>query len=150
MHKSRYLIVVSLIALLAASPAFAAEEGGDSKKKDDNVSGGRFAGDPIYVHIDPMVIPVINDSGVEQLVTLIFDVQVKDFNAADDMHTNMPKVMDSLMRSLYGGLGQGALRNGKLVNVGKVKAKAITAVGEIIGPDNVTDVLVQGVAQRML
>lgn len=145
----RLLLSVALLFALAASvPVLAAEE--ETKKKDDNVSGGRFAGDPIYVHIEPMVLPVINDNGVEQIVTLIIDVQVKNFDAADNMHSNMPKVMDSLMRNLYGGLGQGALRNGKLVNVSKVKTKAISAVGEIIGIENVQDVLVQGVAQRML
>ena len=127
-----------------------AEAAKNDKKKSDDVSGGRFAGDPIYVHISPMVLPVINDSGVEQLVTIILDVQVKNFDSADDMHTNMPKVMDSLMRALYGGLGQGVLRNGKLVNVGKIKNKAITAVGEVIGAENIQDVLVQGVSQRML
>ena len=125
---------------------------GDAKKKDgaEDVSGGRFAGDPIYVHIAPMVMPVINDKGVEQLVTLILDVQVKDFDAADAMHSNMPRVQDALMRALYGGLGQGTLRNGKLVDVTKVKNKAVAAVGEVIGADNVRDVLVQSVSQRML
>ncbi len=149
-----FFLMLGVLTLATPLHSFAAEEsggeGGGDKKKGDDVSGGRFRGDPIYVHISPMVLPVINDTGVEQLVTLIIDVQVKDFNAADDMHTNMPKVMDALMRSLYGGLGQGTLRNGKLVNVAKVKNKAIGAVGEVIGPDNVLDVLVQGVGQRML
>ncbi|MDR3424982.1 MAG: hypothetical protein P4M13_07910 [Alphaproteobacteria bacterium] len=123
----------------------------DSKKKGgEDVTGGRFAGDPIYVHISPMVLPVINDAGVEQLVTILFDVQVKDFDATQQMNTNMPRVMDSLMRHLYGGLGEGVLRNGKLVNVNKVKQKAIDAVAEVIGKDNVIDVLVQGIGQRML
>jgi hypothetical protein len=95
------------------------------------------------------VLPAIDDNGVEQLVTIIFDVQVKDFDAADDMHANMPRVMDSLMRALYGGLGQGSLRSGKLANINKIKNKAIDAVGEVLGKDKVLDVLVQGVSQRM-
>jgi hypothetical protein len=133
----------------AEEPAAKGDEGGKGKKSED-MSGGRFAGDPIYIHIAPMVLPVINGDGVEQLVTVILDVQVKDFDTADAMHANMPRVMDSLMRSLYGGLGQGALRSGKLVNVTKVKNKAIEAVGEVVGSNNVVDVLVQGVSQRML
>ena len=128
-------------------------EGGESKKKgnaNDNISGGRFAGDPIYVHIAPLILPVINNDGVEQLVTILLDVQVMDFDAAEKMHADMPRVMDALMRSLYGGLGDGALRNGNLVNVGRVKNKAIAAVSEVISRDKVKDVLVQGVSQRML
>jgi flagellar FliL protein len=147
------LLVFGTAQVATYTQAFAEEEAakGDAKKKSaDDVSGGRFSGDPIYVHIAPLVLPVINDKGVEQIVSIILDVQVKDFDAADAMHTNMPRVMDALMSSLYGSLGQESLRGGKLVNVGKVKSKAIAAIGKVVGADNIRDVLVQGVAQRML
>ncbi len=161
----RVFFFILATMLLAAMPVLAADEAaqapkpeaadapaGDSnaKKKADDVSGGRFAGDPVYVHITPLVLPVISDSGVEQIVTVQIDVQVKDFETADVLHTNMPRVMDALMQSLYGGLGQGSLRKGKLVDVAKIKNKAATAVAGVIGADAVRDVLVQGVAQRML
>ena len=147
---------VVIIPRAFAEEGEAASSGGegksDSKKKggDDDVTGGRFAGDPIYVHLAPLILPVINENGVEQIVTIILDIQVKDFDTAEKLHANMPRVMDSLMRNLYGGLGQGALRNGKLVNVGKVKSKAVAAVSEIVDQDKIQDVLVQGVSQRML
>ena len=158
------LFVFSVMQMVGAPHVFAEEapakkddsaksdegEGKSKSKGSDDMTGGRFAGDPIYIHLSPMVLPIITDNGVEQLITIVFDVQVKDFDAADDMHANMPRVMDSLMRALYGGLGQGALRNGKLANVNKVKSKAVEAVGEVIGSDKVIDVLVQGVSQRML
>ena len=83
-------------------------------------------------------------------MTIRFDVQVKDLDTADDMHANMPRVMDALLRALYGGMDEGTLRNGKLANVSKVKDKAIEAVGEVVGIDKIIDVLVQGVSQRML
>ena len=127
------------------------EDSGSGKKKDPgDVSGGRFAGDPVYVHLLPMVIPIITDKGAEQLVTFQIDVEVKDFDTADHMHTIMPRVVDALMRHLYGGLGQGSLRNGKMVDVTKIKAKAHAALVEVIGADGIRDVLVQGVSQRML
>ena len=160
MRKAPLLIVASLLVLavmqMATVPHVFAEEaaksgeGGKSKKGGDDVSGGRFTGDPIYVHIAPLVLPVIADNGVEQLVTISFDVQVKDFDTADDLHANMPRVMDALMRALYGGFGEGTLRKGKLADVNKVKNKAIEAVGEVVGSDKIIDVLVQGVSQRML
>jgi flagellar basal body-associated protein FliL len=127
-------------------------EGGEEKgnKAPEGVTGGRFAGDPIYVHIAPMVLPVITDQGVEQLITMQIDVEVKDFDTADKLHTEMPRVMDALMRALYGGLGQGSLRRGKLVDIAKIKAKAAAAVESVVGAENVKDVLIQGVAQRML
>jgi hypothetical protein len=121
---------------------------GDAKKGPDDVSGGRFVGDPIYIHMAPFVMPIINENGTEQIVTLALDIQVSDFNTADDMHTFMPKVRDAIMTGLYGGLGDGALRNGKLVNIAKIKAKAISSLRAVIPGDKITDVLVQGVAQR--
>lgn len=136
--------------LVYAEGAAKGDEGGQGKKKPDDVTGGRFTGDPIYVHIAPLVLPIIGGDGVEQLVTLSFDVQVKDFDTADDMHTNMPRVMDALMRALYGGLDKGTLRNGKLANVTKIRDKATAAVSEVVGKNKIIDVLVQGVSQRML
>ena len=129
------------------------EAGGEKPKpKDDakDVSGGRLAGDPIFVHLAPMVLPIITDNGVEQLVTFQIDIEVRDFDVADHIHSVMPRVIDALMRSLYGGLGQGSLRRGKMVDVTKVKAKATAAIGEVIGAENIRDVLIQGVSQRML
>lgn len=128
----------------------AGEEGASKPKGSKDVSGGRFAGDPVYVHLAPMVLPVISDAGVEQIVTLQIDVEVKDFDVADAMHSNMPRVMDALMRALYGGLGRGNLRQGKLVDVTKVKTKATAALDEAVPGGGVLNVLIQGVSQRML
>jgi len=129
-----------------------ASDDGEAKKKTtgNDVSGGKFNGDPIYIHIPPLILPVITANGVEQLVTIMIDVEVRDFDVADQIHSNMPRIMDALNRALYGGLGEGNLRDGKLVNVTKIKAKASAALSEVIGVDAVQDVLIQGVAQRML
>ncbi len=124
-------------------------EGGD-KKSDKDVSGGRFAGDPVYVHLAPMILPVITEKGSEQIVTLAITLELKDFDAADDVHTNMPRVMDAIMRVLYGGLGNGDLRNGQLVDVDRIKLKATNAIGEVVGPDNIKNVLIEAIAQRRL
>lgn len=155
--------------VVAPSVAFAGGHGGGGKAKeggahggkeeakkeegggDDGISGGRFEGDPIYVRIAPLVLPVISDSGVQQIVTVIFEVQVKDMDTGQKMRTHMPRIMDALMRGLYGGLGEGDLRNGKMVSVVRVKGRALAAIREIMGQDGgIMDVLVQGVAQRML
>lgn len=170
--RSPFALVAFLaIALLSGScaPAYAAEhaeraehpesggggeeEGGKKGAKDDKdgvITGGRFKGDLIYVHIQPMVVPVINENGAEQIVTMLIDLQVKNFDAADTMHSNMPRVQDAILRTLYGGLGQGTLKKGHLVNIAKTKAKIHAAVELALGQDIIDDVLIQAVAQRML
>ncbi len=119
-------------------------------KGDKNITGGRFEGDPIYVRIAPMTLPIINDNGVEQIVSVIVTVQVKDLDSANVLHKNMPRATDSLLRHLYGGLDEGSVRKGKLVNIPKIKKKAVEAIAEIVERKNIVDVLVEGVAQRML
>ncbi len=156
-----FLSLISAVLLMGApAPSFAVDQspvtvtgkgapGGETKKPSDkDVSGGRFVGDPVYVHLAPMVMPIISDEGLEQTVTLLIDVQVKDFDVADQVQSNMPKVMDALMRALYGGLGKGYLRNGKMIDVTKLKARATTALTDVVGP-GIVEVLVEGVSQRM-
>ncbi|HUY68178.1 MAG TPA: hypothetical protein VMV79_02635, partial [Alphaproteobacteria bacterium] len=106
--------------------------------------------DPIYVHLQPLVLPIINASGAEQIVTLIVTIQVKDFDTADTIQSHMPVVRDALMRALYGGLGDGDLRDGYMVDVAKVKAKATAAIDSVIGAAGIRDVLIEDVGQRML
>lgn len=127
-------------------------EGGEKEKAKgpSDVSGGRFTGDPVYVHLSPMVIPVITENGSEQIVTILIDIEVRDFDVADNVHTNMSRINDALVRSLYGGLSDGDLRKGKVVNVSKLKARATAALGEVVGKEGIRDVLIQGIAQRIL
>lgn len=125
--------------------------GGDAKsKKATDVSGGHFAGDPVYVHLPPMTLPILGNTGPEQLVTVQITVQVRDMDAADSIHTNMPRVMDALVQSLYGGLGSGNLRNGRLVDISKVKNKAMLALQNVQGNDSIKDVLIVNMSQRLL
>ncbi len=53
------------------------EEGGGKKSKGPkDVSGGRFAGDPVFIHMDPLILPVISDKGVEQIVTIQMSLEI--------------------------------------------------------------------------
>lgn len=129
-------------------------EGGHGEKKgkkdkDQDITGGRFTGDPIYVRLPVLVLPVISERGAQQTVTLLVNVEVDSLGTANDLHDKRPRVMDALMRALYGKLGEGDLLEGALVDVGRVKEQATKAVTEITGPNKVRNVLIQGVAQRI-
>ncbi len=123
---------------------------GKGKGEDTGIMGGRFKGDPIYVRIDPLVMPVISKQGAEQIVMLKVVIQVPELDIANKIHMEQPKVMDAIMRNLYGSLGEGSVQNGKMVDVAKIKPKIIHAISEVVGEGNVTDVLIQGIAQRRL
>jgi flagellar protein FliL len=125
------------------------EEGGGKKKGPKDVTGGRFAGDPIYIHMDPIILSVITRTGVEQIVTIQLALEIQDLDVADDIHRNMPRVKDALMQALYGGLGNGDLRGGNMVDVAKVKTKTMAAMNNLLGTGKAKDVLIEGVSQRM-
>lgn len=129
------------------------KEGGKKKKgapQDGEISGGHFDGDPIYIHLKPLVLPIVNDSGAQQIVTLQIDLQIRDFDTADSMHSNMPRVRDSIMRALYGGLGNGSLRNGNMLDVDRIKTRVQRALDETFGKNTIQNVLIQAFAQRTL
>ncbi|MER2519748.1 MAG: hypothetical protein ABTQ34_03550 [Bdellovibrionales bacterium] len=128
------------------------KEGAEVKKQgksDQEITGGRFSGDPIYVHLPVLILPVISSKGAQQIVTLLINVEVDNFGVANDIHDKMPHMMDALMRALYGKLGEGDLLEGKLVNIDRVKEQATKAVTEVTGSGKVRNILIQGVAQRI-
>jgi flagellar basal body-associated protein FliL len=130
-------------------------EGGDKKDKDkkekdtSSITGGRFDGDPVYLHMQPVFLPVVTKVGAEQLVTLMVDLRLNDIKTAENLRSNMPVVRDALMQELYGGLGNGTLRDGNLINVYKLKAKIASALNKVM-PGTVQEVLIQAIAQRKL
>lgn len=132
-----------------ASEKKASQEKGEEKEP-ETITGGRFSGDPIYVHIKPMVLPVINEDGIQQLVSLILAIHVKDQKTAERLQRNMPRVIDALYRNLYGALGEGTLTDGKMANIRKIKSKSVQAMSELVDKENIVDVLVQAISQRML
>lgn len=132
-------------------------EGGDKKDKkdkkssgDEEVSGGRFTGDPIYVHLRPIFVPVMSDKGADQIVTMLVDLQVADMSIANRFQENMPRVRDAIMQTLYGGFSNGTLRRGAAIDVPKIKSKIYDAIVKAMGEKSVQEVLVIQIAQRRM
>lgn len=126
------------------------KKGGEKENKEGSISGGKFEGDPFYVHLTPFILPVVTEKGAEQIVTLMVDLRVKDGSTANKAQDNMPRIKDAMMGVLYGGLGSGELRNGALVDVAGVRRKIMSAVTSIMGEGTVEEVLIQAIAQRRL
>ena len=144
-------LIAGVILLGAAPPVVLASGGGESaggKEGEEEKKDRR--GDLNYVRMEPMVIPVISDNGAQQLVTFIIQLQVKDFSAAERLQSRMPQLTDAIFTALYGGLGQGSLRQGHQVVIPKVKKRIIDAVDKTFEPGLVEDVLIGGVGQRVL
>lgn len=127
------------------------DKNGTSSESEAHENGGKKeTGGAFYVHLKPLVLPVVGADGAEQIITLIIALQVKDEKAAQKTREMMPKIQDAIFSALYGGLGDGSLRKGQTVDIPRVKKKITAALGEIMDKEIVSNVLIQAVAQRTL
>ena len=164
----RCLLGALLCSCLLGAPAYASggggggHGGGDKAKaeaKDDqkakkkeavSITGGQTADDPVYLHLAPITLPIINDYGAQQIVNMLVDLNTKDKQTAEDMQKQMPKLKDAMLQALYGSLSDGSIRNAQALDIVKIKANIMETLNRVYEPGAVKDVLVQAVAQRRL
>jgi flagellar protein FliL len=157
----RILCLAAVLTFAVGGNAFAAgKKGGGSDTAEQGAvdsppsahSGKSRPGDPIYVRISPMVLPIIGDDGIEEIVSMIFYLEVDSMDTSDKVREKLPRLVDGYMQSLYGALERGSLKgkNGKTLDIARIKQR-ITAVNDrILGTGVVQEVLVQAVNQRQM
>ena len=158
--KKLIMAVVALIMLcgggggaymyFVSSPAEAAiDEVGKQAKKDDHGKSGH--GDDAhyeYVELDPLILPIIDEYGVNQVVSLVVSLEVKDSKAAEKVKKLTPRLKDAYIQDMYGVLNKHAALKGGVIQVTKLKARLNKVSQKIMGEDVVNDVLLQVVQQR--
>jgi len=105
-------------------------------------------GDPSFVKIDPLIVPVIGEKRVEQNIVLEFALEVYGDAVRDQVQQIKPRLVDAYLRVLYGGIESRELMVGKSVDMTKLKARLMEATEKVVGPHVVHDVLIQSVSQR--
>jgi len=156
-----FVLFLPLLGMLCGVPVLAqagGHGGGEAKKpepkgnKNENASitGGQQAGDPVYLHLAPITLPIITDYGAQQIVTMLIDLNTKDTPTAEEMKKQMPKLKDALLQSLYGSLADGSVRNAQALDIVKIKAKIMETLNTVYEEGAVKDVFVQAVSQRKL
>lgn len=155
----RLIALVLLLLFTVSSPVLAAEHKSDSKKTEEKKEpakdehGNPIPEDdgPLYVEIAPFVIPVIGAKGPEEMVSLVVTLELAPGEERKTyVKQRLPKLNDAFMQTLYGALDRKTVNRAGLVDVALVKAKLMKAAERTLGPDYVTDVLVQAVAQRKI
>ena len=152
--KGIVLLIVGVILLLAAAGGgyfaytkfFAAKEEPAEVKKPKPPPGPP----PSYVRLPPIAVPVVGADRVEQLITFVIVLRVRDVNTSDSVSGRTPRIVDTFMTTLYGAIDEGEILNGSVVDITRVKAKLQAVSDQLFGPDVVKEVLVQTVLQRRL
>lgn len=136
----KILQAVMLCALLAlpagVSPAWAAEDKKPAATDEKD-----------YVDLQPLSVPVINDTGLVQQVSVAVSLECP-MGKRDQVNAYRPRLMDAYLRELYGALGSGrVMMRNNVVDVEAVRARLGVVTQKIVGPDLVSDVLLQSVHQ---
>jgi len=100
-----------------------------------------------YVDLNPLTVPVINEKGVVQQVSLSISLECP-MGKRDSVNIYKPRLMDAYLRELYGALGSGrAMMQGNIVDVEELKSRLTIVTQRVVGSDLVSEVLLQSVQQ---
>ncbi len=101
-----------------------------------------------FVELDPLILPIVDNDGVSQVVSLVVAIEVADPTSKDKVKAMSPKLKDAYIQDMYGMLNQQAAMKGGVVQVAMIKQRLNEVTNEVLGDDVAQDVLLQVVQQR--
>lgn len=114
-----------------------AEEGGHGEKSQSE-----------FVELDPLILPIVDNDGVSQVVSLVVAIEVSSPTSKDKVKAMSPKLKDAYIQDMYGMLNQQAAMKGGVVQVAMIKQRLNEVTNQVLGDDVAQDVLLQVVQQR--
>ncbi len=103
-----------------------------------------------FIELDPLILPIVDGSGVTQVVSLVVVLEVPDHEAALKVEKFKPRLKDAFIQDLYGTLHRSASKGEELLPVSNVRARLNKASVRVLGEDTVNGVLLQVVQQRKI
>jgi len=103
---------------------------------------------PVFVELHPLVVPIVDENGVSQTVSMVVSVEVADDATAERVRILQPRLQDAFIQDMYGTLSRKAVMKGGVIEVAKIKARLNRITQSVMGEDVVKDVLLQVVNQR--
>lgn len=101
-----------------------------------------------YVELDPLILPIIDSSGVSQVISMVVVIEVGSNADAETVTKNQPKLKDAYIQEMYGALNKHAALRGGVVQVDQIKERLKKISYNVMGDDIISDVLLQVVQQR--
>jgi flagellar FliL protein len=102
-----------------------------------------------FVQLAPLILPILDKSGLLQTVSVVVALEVKNKADAEFVKSLQPRITDAFIQEMYGVIHHPAgMVNGNVIKVGVLK-KRLNKVGQrVLGEDVLQDVLLQVVQQR--
>lgn len=130
-------VTINTNKLSLGSKAFAQEE-----KKEGEAAG------PSYIEMKPLNLPIVDDQGVSQTVSVVVSLEVADAAAAAEAEKMKPRLTDAYIQDMYGALSKKTMMEGGVIQVIYLKDRLNKVTTKVLGEHKVKDVLLQIVAQR--
>lgn len=118
----------------------------EKAKKEDH--GGEHGAEAVFVELDPLILPIVDNEGIQQVVSIVIALEVSGPTDADKVKALKPRLKDAYIQDLYGVLNKHEALKGGVVQVGPIKERLNVATRKVMGDDVVHDVLLQVVQQR--
>ena len=116
--------------------------------------GGGGGGDSAYQYIEmkPIMLPIIDSNGVNQVINLVIALEVENGALAQRAHDLQPKLTDAFIQDMYGALNMQAARHGGVLPLQSIKKRLLKVSNTILADDehSVHDVLLQFIDQRRI
>ena len=132
----------------ASAGEAAKEVAATHKKEEKKKGGGHGGGGTEFVELDPLILPIIDSSGVTQTVSLVIALEVADKDKAEEVKKLTPRLKDAYIQDMYGVLNKHAALKGGVVQVAAVQCRLTKITTDVLGEDMVSEVLLQVVQQR--
>lgn len=135
-----------------AKPAVAsAGEASEAAKAHDKAKADAAnAIPPKFVELNALILPIIDDSGVTQTVSLVVAIEVADAVQEAQVKLLAPRLQDAYIQDMYGMLNKKASMEGGVIEVSKLKERLNKVTSGVLGEGAFNDVLLQVVNQRRI
>lgn len=154
------MVIIGVLALLVLGGGGAgayfffmkpaeASAGPEAKAEEHAKKGEDHAAPAVeFVELDPLLLPIIDEKGVTQTVSLVISLEVSDVAKAEEVKKLAPRLTDAYIQDMYGVLNRHVALKGGVIQVSTIKARLNKISKEVLGEDMVNDVLLQVVQQR--
>jgi flagellar FliL protein len=102
-----------------------------------------------FVKMDPLTLPVIDKSGVVQVINIVVTLEAVNPEIAKEIERFAPRLKDAYIQGMYGALSKKtSMDSAGVLNIDAVKEKLNKITTKVLGEDKVNNVLIQAVQQR--
>lgn len=102
---------------------------------------------PVFVTLEPFIVPVIREGRVVKQVSLTITLELAEPNAETEVAAKMPYLRDAFLTRLHGLMGR-RRRDGRTFAPEVVKRRLLAESERVLGAGVVRDVLVQGALEK--